>query len=370
MAKTAVAAARAAPEASSSSSTAADAGLPPDYALLGKVSSGYGRRSKRIGRLGDPASGDTGTPRWPTVVIREDHGERRARRPWHGSRSATRRPTSSSRGRRPHLPARRLPRASWLVLAFYPGDFTPVCTRQFCSYRDAADRLDELDAEVLGDLAAVARLPRALPRQVRADRAAARRPGARASSAPTGCWARAGSCAGRSSSSIPRASSATATSPCSASTTSDVDSLEATRCDRARAASRRPDPMAGDRRRCEFTSGGLRAGALAGESIGEGPPVVLLHGVTATRRYVVHGSKALARRGLSSGDLRRPRARSVRSRPCRMPATPMRELVADLEAVVDAEVGADPSCSPGTRWALTPPSPTRSRIPTAWPGWS
>jgi peroxiredoxin Q/BCP len=38
----------------------------------------------------------------------------------------------------------------WLVLAFYPGDFTPVCTRQFCSYRDAADRLNELDAEVLG----------------------------------------------------------------------------------------------------------------------------------------------------------------------------------------------------------------------------
>src|SRR3954449_11492260 len=41
-------------------------------------------------------------------------------------------------------------RGSWLVLAFYPGDFTPVCTRQFCSYRDAADRLDELDADVLG----------------------------------------------------------------------------------------------------------------------------------------------------------------------------------------------------------------------------
>ena len=36
------------------------------------------------------------------------------------------------------------------MLAFYPGDFTPVCTRQFCSYRDAADRLDDLDAEVLG----------------------------------------------------------------------------------------------------------------------------------------------------------------------------------------------------------------------------
>ena len=38
----------------------------------------------------------------------------------------------------------------WLVLAFYPGDFTPVCTRQFCAYRDAADRLDELDTAVLG----------------------------------------------------------------------------------------------------------------------------------------------------------------------------------------------------------------------------
>jgi peroxiredoxin Q/BCP len=38
----------------------------------------------------------------------------------------------------------------WVILAFYPGDFTPVCTRQFCSYRDAADRLDELDADVLG----------------------------------------------------------------------------------------------------------------------------------------------------------------------------------------------------------------------------
>jgi thioredoxin-dependent peroxiredoxin len=37
-----------------------------------------------------------------------------------------------------------------VVLAFYPGDDTRVCTAQFCSYRDNADRLDELDAEVLG----------------------------------------------------------------------------------------------------------------------------------------------------------------------------------------------------------------------------
>jgi peptidyl-prolyl cis-trans isomerase B (cyclophilin B) len=48
--------------------TAADAGLPPNYAILGKVSSGFDVM-KRIGKLGDPASGDTGTP-LATVVVR------------------------------------------------------------------------------------------------------------------------------------------------------------------------------------------------------------------------------------------------------------------------------------------------------------
>jgi peroxiredoxin Q/BCP len=37
-----------------------------------------------------------------------------------------------------------------VVLAFYPGDATTVCTAQFCSYRDNADKLDALDAEVIG----------------------------------------------------------------------------------------------------------------------------------------------------------------------------------------------------------------------------
>ena len=36
---------------------------------------------------------------------------------------------------------------------------------------------------------------------------------------------------------------------------------------------------------------------LSGEEVGQGKPVVLLHGITATRRYVLHGSLALARRG-------------------------------------------------------------------------
>src|SRR5204862_5921731 len=36
---------------------------------------------------------------------------------------------------------------------------------------------------------------------------------------------------------------------------------------------------------------------LAGDESGEGIPVVLLHGLTATRRYVVMGSRALERSG-------------------------------------------------------------------------
>jgi peroxiredoxin Q/BCP len=41
-------------------------------------------------------------------------------------------------------------RGSRLILAFYPGDFTLVCTRQFCSYRDQGDRLEGLGADLLG----------------------------------------------------------------------------------------------------------------------------------------------------------------------------------------------------------------------------
>lgn len=44
----------------------------------------------------------------------------------------------------------------------------------------------------------------------------------------------------------------------------------------------------------EVESGGP---GLAGEEMGEGPPVVLCHGITATRRYVLHGSNALPRAG-------------------------------------------------------------------------
>lgn len=39
------------------------------------------------------------------------------------------------------------------------------------------------------------------------------------------------------------------------------------------------------------------APAIRGETAGEGPAIVLCHGITATRRYVVHGSRSLERAG-------------------------------------------------------------------------
>ena len=80
---------------------------------------------------------------------------------------------------------------------------------------------------------------------------------------------------------------------------------------------------------------------LGGESIGEGPPVLLLHGITATRRYVVHGSTALARAG------HRQLSYDARGHGRSDPA-PEREgyayeqLVSDLEALVEQEIGEQP----------------------------
>lgn len=41
-------------------------------------------------------------------------------------------------------------RGERVVLLFYPGDDTPVCTRQFCSYRDNAEAFGALGATVVG----------------------------------------------------------------------------------------------------------------------------------------------------------------------------------------------------------------------------
>ena len=77
---------------------------------------------------------------------------------------------------------------------------------------------------------------------------------------------------------------------------------------------------------------------LAGESVGDGPPIVLLHGITATRRYVVHGSNALARRGY------RQLSYDARGHGESDPAPPhggysYAELTSDLEAVLASAAG-------------------------------
>lgn len=41
-------------------------------------------------------------------------------------------------------------RGERVVLLFYPGDNTPVCTKQFCSYRDRSDDMAGLAATVVG----------------------------------------------------------------------------------------------------------------------------------------------------------------------------------------------------------------------------
>jgi pimeloyl-ACP methyl ester carboxylesterase len=79
------------------------------------------------------------------------------------------------------------------------------------------------------------------------------------------------------------------------------------------------------------TSGAV---ALAGEAAGEGPAVVLLHGLTATRRYVVMGSRSLERDGhrVIAYDARG----HGRSDPARLPSEYRYEdLSADLEVVLD-----------------------------------
>jgi peroxiredoxin Q/BCP len=41
-------------------------------------------------------------------------------------------------------------RGERVVLLFYPGDNTPVCTKQFCSYADRPDDMRDLQATVIG----------------------------------------------------------------------------------------------------------------------------------------------------------------------------------------------------------------------------
>jgi pimeloyl-ACP methyl ester carboxylesterase len=91
----------------------------------------------------------------------------------------------------------------------------------------------------------------------------------------------------------------------------------------------------------EVAAGGV---AIRGEREGQGPPVVLCHGITATRRQVLHGSRALARGGHSviSYDARGHGESDPAPAGERAPlggGYVYPELVADLEAVVADRVG-------------------------------
>ncbi len=79
---------------------------------------------------------------------------------------------------------------------------------------------------------------------------------------------------------------------------------------------------------------GHEGATLRGEMAGEGAPILLLHGLTATRRYVVHGSRALERAGrrVVSYDARAHGASS----PADEPASYRYEVLArDAVAVLD-----------------------------------
>jgi pimeloyl-ACP methyl ester carboxylesterase len=100
---------------------------------------------------------------------------------------------------------------------------------------------------------------------------------------------------------------------------------------------------------------------LAGEEAGQGSPVVLLHGLTATRRYVVMGSRALERGG------HRVIAYDARAHGHSAPARDPRDygyerLAADLLAVLDDRgidravlAGASMGAHTLVRFALTHP---------------
>src|SRR3712207_6516830 len=81
----------------------------------------------------------------------------------------------------------------------------------------------------------------------------------------------------------------------------------------------------------EVESGGV---TIAGETVGDGRDVVLMHGLTATRRYTVMGSSALPRQGyrLTTFDAR---GHGESSPAPDREAYEYRDLVEDLRAVLD-----------------------------------
>ena len=100
---------------------------------------------------------------------------------------------------------------------------------------------------------------------------------------------------------------------------------------------------------------------LACETIGEGPDVVLMHGLTATRRYTVMGSKGLPRAGyrLTTFDAR---GHGDSSPAPERAAYEYRDLVEDLNAVLD-HIGAERAAIGGASMGAH----TAMAFALAWP---
>jgi pimeloyl-ACP methyl ester carboxylesterase len=83
------------------------------------------------------------------------------------------------------------------------------------------------------------------------------------------------------------------------------------------------------------------APAIRGEAVGEGPPIVLCHGITATRHSVIHGSRRLERAGHTViGYDARGHGESDPAPAVAGYGYP--ELRGDLAAVVDEQAGGGP----------------------------
>lgn len=120
---------------------------------------------------------------------------------------------------------------------------------------------------------------------------------------------------------------------------------------------------------------GAAAVTLDGEAAGDGPPVVLLHGLSATRRNVVQGSRHLIKRGyrLVAYDARGHGASSP------APSYEYADLVGDLEAVLDelalehaALVGSSMGAATAMAFALEHPErvPALVQITPAYTGYA
>jgi 3-oxoadipate enol-lactonase len=115
---------------------------------------------------------------------------------------------------------------------------------------------------------------------------------------------------------------------------------------------------------------------LSGERAGDGPPIVLVHGLSATRRNVVQGSRHLIKRGytLVAYDARGHGESDPAPDPS---AYEYADLVADLEAVIDhleldrpALVGSSMGAATALTYALEHPGlvPALVQITPAYTG--